>query len=455
MSFADLAFSSPAQTNTERFLLLAVKSLTENAIATTTGIPEFPLVLAGEIADTAVVLSWSPVAGAKRYQVYRGITTNFSESTLISTIEEQGTISTRSFSDIADQIDAPTLYYWVRGIDDADEGPISNVFETSNPTLETGGGMDLPFNGPLGDGRDGDLTISSNTTATNEIPIYQFEDLTINSGVSWVAYQQNPGGFMIAVRGRLTIAGTIQADGLGGAINPWQSGDTIGRSGYSGYNFGGAGGGGGFSGAVTIGGMGGPVRAVQEFGGYDPGGFAPATGNTQWNYDSATADKGSVRGQSGVYLASAALGGDSSNGADGSNIADAIDVNLFPTLWAFRRQAILGGYGASGGAGASDGVLASGTGGAGGGYIIILCEELDFQATGVLSARGIAGGSTSTTCGAGGGGGGGTILIGYRTLINNLGTVNVTGGAGGIGSGAGTDGGDGGNGFSKIFDMRV
>ncbi len=80
----------------------------------------------------------------------------------------------------------------------------------------TGEFAGLPFGGVLGNGRHGHLQISSDTTATEDIPIYQLTNLTVDSGKTWTAKQQFPGGLIISVQGTARIYGTIDCSGVGG-----------------------------------------------------------------------------------------------------------------------------------------------------------------------------------------------------------------------------------------------
>lgn len=306
----------------------------------------------------------------------------------------------------------------------------------------------LPFNGILGDGRHGAISITTNQTASHII--WQTTSLEITAGDTWTAQSLNPGGFVIACQGRVTIAGTLTVSGRG-ARGVTGAGAVVGPSGYSGFYWGGSGGGGG-GGSTRTGGMGGPIKAGEMIGGYNAGGISPATVNTQWDQDTTAATSGIVQGYSGIYYVPAVFGGAlNTGGSNGGSIA-ITESDMFKTLWALHRNKLWG-WGSSGGAGGQGSAGNGGNSGAGGGYIIIVCEELDF--TGTIDASGAAGASGGANSGGGGGGGGGMVIIGYRTLIANSGTINVAGGAGGAGSGSGGAGGNGGAGYSNVFDMRI
>lgn len=347
-------------------------------------------------------------------------------------------------------------------------GPWSNWFDTVTKQLnqlfedldQVGGIMGLPGAGVLGDGRHGALHISSNTTATVEFPIYQLSSLIIDPGDTWTAKADNPGGFFIQVKGRATIGGTIDVGGRGGLGGGTINGSN-GRSGHPGVNFGGTGGAGGNTDntpTLREGGFGAPLRSGHWIGGHNPGGIAHTGIATQWQAAANTAQDGQLRAQAGVYLLGATVpsAGVAANGPNGISFsAGAGYVASLPAMWTFFRTFVFG-FGSGGGGGAGeDAGDTGGAGGNGGGFLVILCNELEF--TGTINARGAngsAGVAVTGTAGGGGGGGGGSVIVGYRKLISNTGTINVGGGTGGAGSGAG-NGGIGGTGFSKVFDMRI
>ncbi|MEI7579394.1 MAG: LamG-like jellyroll fold domain-containing protein [bacterium] len=79
---------------------------------------------------------------------------------------------------------------------------------------------------------------------------------------------------------------------------------------------------------------------------------------------------------------------------------------------------------------ATNGAAASpGAGGGAGGSIYLEGSEVNISSTGILEAKGGNGGSDGTNQ-VGGGGGGGIIVFGYRSTINNLGTVSKNEGTG-------------------------
>ncbi len=396
-------------------------------------------------------LQWDSALKAARYEIFRGVTNEIGAAQLLTVRQGNNNVS---YLDVAEQATGATLYYWVRGQSVANvEGPLSRMASIANPSLAKGSHMEYAFSGVLGDGRHGAVSIGTSTTATVEVPLYQCTDFTVAAGQTWTAYAQNPGGFMVTVKGRCTIAGTIDVIGRGGLTTP----NDVGRNGYQGYNIGGSGGGGG-GGAGSSGGHGAPCRTETPMGGYNPGGVVRGA-ETTWAGDSAaTASPVNVRNSSGAYTLGGGTGGLATvAGTSGSSVGSGLGSSMVPSLvnsmWLFVRG-LIHGWGSSGGSGGAAGA-SGGTGGAGGGYVIIFCEELDF--TGVINSSGVAGAAgNGVGAGGGGGGGGGPIIIGYRTLIANTGTTTFAGGAGGAsGGGTGAAGGAGGDGFAKIFDIRI
>lgn len=336
--------------------------------------------------------------------------------------------------------------------------------------METGSSMiqGLPFDGVLGNGRDGALVISANTTATDVVPIYQLTSLNVQSGKTWTAYAQNPGGFIITVKGRATIAGTITVAGRGSLGGKETAASTNGYNGIAGVNLAGTGGGGaggldrpGLGGAAYKGGHGGQLFDATRVSGAT-GGTVRAAAQADFHEDSA-GDADILLGQ---FASDVATGrGGSSPGEAGSSMTDAIMMpgnanypgDFFPLLWALNREKCFGFGGGGGGGGLGSGQT-GGAGGNGGGVVIILCDELDF--TGTILSTGTAGSNATNdgigdNGGGGGGGGGGCVIIGYRTLIANSGTITVTGGAGGTGLNGTYLGGAGGAGFKRVFAMKI
>lgn len=276
---------------------------------------------------------------------------------------------------------------------------------TDVPVSQSGGFRGLPFNGPLGDGRHGSATL---TTQTLTELIAQYNDLTINVGQTVTAKAINPGGVIWAVRGTLTLAGTLEASNVGAPLQGAAASDVGGTPGR-GFAGGSGGAGVGFNGGDCMISL--PGLIAEGLAGTG----APTRAHIWQIFETLKAPV------SGAGIA-----------------ASALVAGYFDYLWAHDPLNLLG-YGA---AGAQDSAPTAGIGGKGGGCVFILCNVLNF--TGTINAKGQAAGGTTA-----GGGGGGQVIIGYRTLTANTGTITVTGGAGAGVGGAGAAG------YSKVFDMRM
>lgn len=235
-----------------------------------------------------------------------------------------------------------------------------------------------------GDGIDGTVTISGNTTLTRDM---SYDTLTINGGVVL-----SPAGFRIFVKNTLTNNGTIRDNG--------QSGATGGAGAASG-NMGGGGGGG--------------------VGGNQGSGTGPNSGAGLTN----------------------ALGGVGGTGGNATGVPDPNSIGAvggaITTTRANRHGLMLlgdtaeirGGTGAGGGGGNTP-AGGGGRGGGGAGVIIIAAKTIN-NGSGTIEAKGGDGESSASGAGGGGGGGGAIVLV-FRSLT--VGTISVAGGAkGAIGGG--------------------
>lgn len=294
---------------------------------------------------------------------------------------------------------------------------IGNSADTSNLLLYDGTSMvvnDSPITqqGIFGDGSDGDVTISANTTLTSDM---YYNNLTINNGVTL-----NPGGYRIFVKGTLTNNGTIARVGNNGT-NGGNGGS------YPDYGIGGTAGAGGaaLAGGFLDGGEDG------KNGGAGAVGVSTATGDGI-NGDAGVAGDSvslslgvnGVAGVSGgnggtVNLKSAGTGG--AGGATGTATPPTSKIRTSAELIVFRDYNSTNPTKLKGSAGSGG----SGGGGSGG-------------ARGSNAASGMGGG------GGGSGSGGGVILICAAKIVNN-GIISVKGGNGGNGGNAGAPGGVGAN----------
>ena len=248
-----------------------------------------------------------------------------------------------------------------------------------------------------GDGSDGDVTISGNTSLSRDM---FYNSLTVNSAVTL-----NANGYRVFVKGTCTVNGTISNDGAAG------SGST----------------GGAVAGAGSLGGV---------------------SGGTGGNGGTTTGSNGS-----GGFNTIAGQGGAGGSGASGAGGTAGSVTTPAATFGALRHVAAVlsGGYisarngaanptqGSGGGGGGGDGT-AGGGGGGGGGVLAVLARTITVGASGVIQANGGAGANAAAgNRGGGGGGGGGLVWLVYDRLTNS-GTIQAAGGAKGTKTGTGTDG---------------
>jgi len=262
----------------------------------------------------------------------------------------------------------------------------------------------------FGDGSDGDVVISSNTTLTSD---KYYNNLTVNS-----TFTLNTAGYRVFVKGTLINNGTIACNG-GNASN-----STGGVAGGGGSTASGGAGGAGGSNAPTFGGGGG-------------GG-----GGVLWISANIISVQGTMQ----------AIGGNGANGviSGGTNVA--VNGSNGGSVTKTMIQS---------GSGGAAGVIGGGGGGTAGSAGTIssstmnqrtLAAMLPFidllSATALGGGAGGAGGASTVNGGAqaasgGGGGQGGNIFLLYHTIITT-GTTTVTGGTGGTGASAlGYTGGNG------------
>lgn len=264
----------------------------------------------------------------------------------------------------------------------------------------------------FGDGSDGDVTITSNTTLTRDM---YYNNLTINAGITL-----NTNNFRVFVRNTMTLNGTIGAPGA----NATNNNATIGYAAKGTINALSGNGGAGWS--VAAGGS----IASNCLGG---------AGGKGGDGDIRLGEFGAAGGTITVPV-DAAGGANCLKNAISAYLQRVFNVNTAVSL--------------AGGAGGGSGYRAGGSttnpgisGGAGGGGAAIFANSI--TGTGTISCRGGNGiGATSGTGGSrwggGGGGGGGWVVVVTSTpysAVNlaagtaNVGTCTITvqGGTGGIG----------------------
>ena len=272
---------------------------------------------------------------------------------------------------------------------------------------------------PFGDGRDGDVTITSNTTLSRDM---YYRNLTVNAGASL-----DTNNYSIFVSNKLTVAGKIHADGRGGAGGGGGCVECIG-----GYNILAENGSPGTSQNITLY-LGTALAYTLYTGGGGGGGGSTCDSYALYSYGGSGGRGGGIVKIFASYIVIQSGGVISANGLNGG---DAI------------------GYGNSGGGG-----------GGGGGTVFILYRYM--VNNGSITANGGAGGSGIYCCssgyfpvqpkagGAGGNGaaGGSAGATGNPPTAGGNGASSASGGGGGgggggghTGNGSGASGGAGGNG---------
>ncbi len=254
----------------------------------------------------------------------------------------------------------------------------------------------------FGDGSDGDVTVSGNTTLTRDM---FYNNLTVNNGVVL-----DTGGYRIFAKGTLTNNGTIRRNGNNGSI-------------------GGVGSGGAALGQATVGGSG-----------------AGGDGGT-------SSLSGSYRGGGGgsgggvVIIAAKNIVNNSTisvNGGNGANAVSGVAASVYYPTAGGNTSPSLGGSGGNGGSGYVAGAV--------GGTVTVapsggrsLISGLGFETSGtparIMGGAGGGGGCfghANSNAGGGGGGGGGFLCLIYHTAT--WGTETANAGSGGTHTGAGTDG---------------
>jgi len=288
----------------------------------------------------------------------------------------------------------------------------------------------------FGDGSDGDVTISTNTTLVADM---YYNNLTVNVGVVL-----NTGGYRIYVADTLINNGTISNNGSDGANGTNAVSIASGGTG-------GAGGAGGLGGTLTAGANGGAGGD-----GSDSGGSATA-GTNGGNANPALAGNGSA-GATGTSTSCTAGTAGTAGTATGETVKAITGtlqtVNLtagspstFAKVLAFYASTSEFALSASAGSGGGGGSChfdtgnrscgGSGGGGGGGGIVWIVAKTLTNNGT--ISANGGNGGSGGSAINggnagvSGGKGSGGVVLLGYEAIT--VGTIQANAGASGAGAG--------------------
>lgn len=335
----------------------------------------------------------------------------------------------------------------------------------------------------FGDGSDGAVTISTNTsltvTADTGHIVKHYESLTINDSVFLTAANRCQ-SMLIYVEGDCVINGSLLMDDRGANATPTEDSDIYRHTSGSGEDStaeaanttlfpdeaGNQDVGVAFAeyGALQAGATGGAAAAVDQPGNDGDAGTAGQTGGggggaggTHDNGGGVAADGTSFSGGPGGGGGGGGLTGNSGSGAT-SNGGQGGDGG------AGGDDA---GGGGGGGAGNPGGSGAAGVGvgqpgddgdpGTGGTLILIVGGDLTIGASAIISADGSDGGDGGdggSDGGGGGGSGGGTVSVLYAGILSNSGTIRADGGAGGLQFGAGSRiGGDGGAGSVRTVKI--
>jgi len=321
----------------------------------------------------------------------------------------------------------------------------------------------------FGDGSDGSLTYTSNTNLTvqnkngsydGDMLVRQFENLTINSGVT-VTTDQPCRGMLLFCTGDVVINGTLSMTSRGAYANPNNNGSDGNPVGSSGLQFACPGGSSSFSSfSSSLNGAGtAAVNAVSGFSslsgnaqiatlvkqGADGGAGKNGAGNNGSNGSTGQTGGGSSGGCNNTGSSgSGSYGGPWSGGSGGGGCSHHSSGGS-ATAWAGpggsgHAQSSHTAGGGAGNPGGSSYNTSQGPNGTGGLIVLIIAGTL--SGSGTIEAQGITGKAPQT--GDGGCSGGGNILI--MAVTNSFsGTVTAAGGpkySGGGGDPAG-DGGDG------------
>lgn len=288
----------------------------------------------------------------------------------------------------------------------------------------------------FGDGSDGDVVISSNTTLTRDM---FYNNLTVNTGIKLY-----PNGYRIFVRDTLQVLGT-------GSI------DRSGFNGQNGYDY--------------------SPSAHNATGGSElsagtlAGTYAGGMGGNSNQYNSAqggfssTAETNSI-GVKGGNGGASVVAGTITNA--NPFLSKPLPIYLLNTTAILMKNSIGEFRGSSSGAGGDSsggngGTRGGGGGGSSGGIIFISAKKIDFSSNSSVLAKGGNGGNGGSSAlgnaSGGGGGSGGVIVLIYTimagavlteataTPYGNKGVKGTYGGAGG------SDGSDGING--KIYSFKI
>lgn len=394
---------------------------------------------------SATTFAWT-TAGVVTIAGWTASTSTFANGTdiILDAANKQISITSNTFGAAGVQIGRYSALNKLYVGDGADQ------FFKFDGTTGTANNTGLVFQDAFGDGSDGDVTISGDTTLTTDM---YYNNLTINTTKTL-----NTAGYRIFVKGTLTTNGT-------GAIK------CVGLAGGNGVN----------GATAATGGTGGTAGAAIPTGFFLLGIAGAAGGRGRGTATGAGAvgsDGGSTTTSMGVDGANGGDGANSDNGSSqytkgnaGSATATTNHIRSLPELIVLRDftqsspTRVTGSAGSGGGGGGGGGTdPTDGAGGGGGGSAspggTMLISASKIINNGTISVAGADGGNggnggigSGGAHGGGGGGGGGSsgglMILVYKILTNN-GTISVAAGNGGTKGTGGTSGANGVNGTTGV-----
>jgi hypothetical protein len=439
----DLAFTTSSTQDTDQVFGVTIESVPDG--------------VRGRVQVAGIVEKVRAAAGTDRYEYLRqSATVGVAEGTASPTV---GTFSRALTSrDAAGYVQAVLGYYPPSG---AVVSGLSNY----------------------GDGSDGDVTISIDTTLTSS---KNYQNLTVNTGVVL-----NAGGYHIFVNDTATITGTVSNDGgAGGNGTAGENAKGGGALGGAAGSNGAAAGAGVLSGTVASvnGGAGG--NAALGVGGNGTAGTAgtnvtSSVGGSAGSNGGTGGDGGAIGGTAGGAGGAAGTGG--TRTAAVTAFRNLVNVILFRMVDSSTNLLVpygSGGTAGSGGGGSGaatvtidNGGAGGGAGGMGGNAGSLLLAARTLTGAGAIRCRGGAGGNGAVGGngaagggGAGGGGGGGaagsggsgglcvvisTDSSGWSGTITAPGGAAGTVGTGGTGAGGGASGSNGGAGNAGAAGVAI
>lgn len=316
---------------------------------------------------------------------------------------------------------------------------------TLDPSGKFGSGFLTDITYEFGTGADGNATISSTGALTSN---KDYNNLTINSGVSL-----SSSGYIIRVKGTLTLNGKIRANGGNGSAGStgtagagcaapnWPGSLPSPKAGIAGGAGGDGGGNNSPGSAGTIGGTG-----TAETAGLGSSGLIGAAGGVGTTQGPQAGGSGGLGGPAGTLS------------GPGTNAIFALAA-LRPLVNPLTPRSLGGsagsGGGGGGGGGGMNGIGSGGNGGGGGGSgcnggnidvaAKIITGSGKIETKGGNGGQGGTGGNGTASNGGGGGGGGsggqgGTINLIYNDKSGFTGSLDVSGGSAGAAGTAGTNG---------------